>query len=129
MPPPPTPQAITEITMPDVDNSNSSGAALDKVALFRAAVQGVRRCLELSQETPKNRDTLCDAYLKFVEGADPKGQLERFCEGARPYANGDLYLTAILKALDRARSEADAELWVMSSVNEQLMRRADARRL
>ena len=115
--------------MPDVDNSNSSGAALDKVALFRAAVQGVRRCLELSQETPKNRDTLCDAYLKFVEGADPEGQLERFREGARPYANGDLYLTAILKALDRARSEADAELWVMSSVNEQLMRRADARRL
>ena len=97
-----------------------------KVDVYRAAVQGVRRCLEISQEIPKYRDSLCDGFLKIVEGPDPEGKLERFRERAKPLANGDLYMTAILTALDRATSEADAELWVMSSVNEQLMRRADA---
>ena len=113
--------------MEKVDDANASGAALNKVAVFRAAVQGVRRCLELSQEVPKYRDSLCNGFLKFVEGPDPEGQLERFRETAKPLADGDLYMTAILKALDRARSEEDAELWVMSSVNEQLMRRERTR--
>jgi len=112
--------------MSEGDDANSSGAASNKVAVFRAAVHGVRRCLELSQEVPRYRDSLCNGFLKFVEGPDPEGQLERFCEAARPRANGDIYMTAVLKALDRARSEADAELWVMSSVNEQLTRRAGA---
>tara|TARA_B100000927_G_scaffold250922_1_gene215559 strand:+ start:73 stop:414 length:342 start_codon:yes stop_codon:yes gene_type:complete len=113
--------------MPQVDDANSSGAAPNKVAVFRAAVQGVRKCLELSQGIPAHTDSLCDGFLKCIEGPDPEGQLERFCELARPRANGDLYMTAVLKALDRARSEADAELWVMSSVNEELMRRAGTR--
>ena len=110
--------------MPQVDDANSSGAALNKVAVFRSAVQGLRKCLELSQAIPANRDSLCNSFLRIVEGPDPEGQLEEFRERAKPHAVGDLYMTAILEALDRARSEADAELWVMSSVNEQLMRRA-----
>jgi len=103
------------------------GAALNKVAVFRAAVQGVRKCLELSQAIPTHTDSLCNGFLKIIEGPDPEGQLERFCKVARSRANGDLYMTAVLKALDRAGSEQEAELWVMSSVNEQLMRRASAR--
>ena len=113
--------------MPQVDDANSSGAAPNKVAVFRAAVQGVRKCLELSQGIPENTDSLCNGFLKILEEPDPEGRLERFCEVARPRANGDLYITAVLKALDRARSEADAELWVLRSVNEELMRRAGAR--
>ena len=112
--------------MAEVDDANSSGAALDKVAMFRAAVQGVRRCLELSQAIPRHTDSVCNGFLKFVEGPDPEGQLEQFREHAKPLADGDLYVAAVLTALDRARSEADAELWVMSSVNEQLMRRSGA---
>ena len=38
-----------------------------------------------------------------------------------------MYMTAILEALDSARCEEEAELRVMGSVNEQLMRRANAR--
>ena len=113
--------------MPEVDDANSSGAASNRVAVFRAAVKGLRSCLELSQAIPAHVDSLCDGFLKIVEGPNPEGSLEQFRERAKRLADGDMYMTAILQALDGARSEADAELCVMSSVNEQLMRRERTR--
>ena len=114
-------------SMPEVDDANSSGAACNKVAMYRGAVKGLRRCLELSQAIPAHVDSLCDGFLKIVEDPDPEGSLEEFRERAKRIADGDMYMTAILQALDGARSEADAELSVMVSVNEQLMRRAGTR--
>ena len=99
----------------------------DGVTLYRAAVRGVRRCLELSEEKPKWIDTLCNGFLDIVNCPDPEGQLKRFRDSAKPLADGDLYMTAILKALDTAKSEEEAEFWVIQSVNEQLLVRNNDR--
>ena len=112
--------------MPEVDDANSSGAASNKVAVFRAAVKGLRSCLELLHAIPAHVDLLCYGFLKIVENPDPEGSLEEFRKHAERLANGDMYMTAILQALDGARSEADAERCVMSSVIEQLTRRKGA---
>ena len=99
----------------------------DDVTLFRAAVQGVRKCLELSNENTKHIDLLCNGFLDFVNGSNPKLKLKRFCDSARPHADGDLYLTAILQAFDNAKSEEEAEFLVLQSVNAQLLARASDR--
>ena len=99
----------------------------DDVTLFRAAVQGVRKCLEMSGEKTKYIDLLCNGFLNFVNGSNPKGKLKRFCDSARPHADGDLYLTAILQAYDNAKSEEEAEFLVLQSVNAQLLARASDR--
>ena len=94
---------------------------VDEVTLFRAAVQGVRDCLELGNVSPALSDTLCNGFLVIVDGPDPEGQLKRFRENAKGVANGDIYLTALLSALDKATCEESAKLWVMHSVNAQLL--------
>jgi len=103
-------------------------AEVDKVAMFRAAVQGVRRCLEIAKEPPAQIDMLCKELLKVVEGDNAEDTLMRFRKSYKRVLDqgepSDIYFNAVLKAVDRARSEADAELWVMSSVNEQLIRRS-----
>ena len=106
---------------------SDEGTVPDEVTLFRAAVRGVRKCLEISEERTRWIDSLCDGYLDIVNGADPKGQLKRFRDSAKPLANGDLYMTALLKALDTAKSEEEAEFWVLQSVNAQLEARASER--
>ena len=103
--------------------SNSDNSVPDEVTLFRAAVRGVRRCLEIAGEQTRYIDSLCNGYLDFVNGPDPEGQLKRFRDSAKPLANGDLYMTALLNALDTAKSEEEAEFWVLQSVNAQLIAR------
>ena len=99
----------------------------DGVTLYRAAVRGVRRCLEIAGERTRWVDSLCNGYLDIVNGADPEGQLKRFRDSAKPLADGDLYMTALLNALDTAKSEEEAEFWVLQSVNAQLLARASDR--
>jgi len=94
---------------------------VDEVTLFRAAVQGVRDCLDLLEESRSSSNTLCDGYLAILEGPDPKGQLRQFREQAKDIADGDVYRTALLSALNNATCEKSAKLWVMQSVNAQLL--------
>ncbi len=122
-----TATATTAAGLAAATAANPGGVALNKVALFRGAVQGLRRCLEISEATPTHRDSLCNGFLVIVEGPDPEGSLEEFRQRAKPLADGDIYMTAILYALDHARCEEDADFLVLQSVNEQLMRRANAR--
>lgn len=91
----------------------------DSVTLFRAAVRGVRRCLEIFQEKPKYTDLLCNGFLTIVDGADAENKLRQFRSCAKPLAKS-VYLTAMLYALDHAKSEEEAELRVLESVNRQL---------
>ena len=95
----------------------------DDVTLFRAAVQGVRDCLKIAERSPGLGDTLCNGYLEIVNGANPEGQLKRFRDGAKRIADGDIYLTALLKALDNGKSEEEAKFLVLQSVSEQLLAR------
>ena len=101
---------------------------MSQVVLYRAAVKGVRRCLELGNEPPAQIDKLCNELLKLVEGDDAEASLKRFKESyKRLIAKGeqnDVYFNAVLKALDKAKDEEDAELWVLQSVNSQLLARA-----
>ena len=106
---------------------SDEGTVPDGVTLFRAAVRGVRKCLEISGEKPRWTDTLCNGYLDFVNGPDPEGKLKQFRDSAKPLANGDLYTTALLNALDTAKSEEEAEFWVLQSVNAQLLARNNDR--
>ena len=118
----------TDTTGPTAATTASQGgAALNKVVMYRGAVKGLRRCLEISQAIPTHVDSLCNGFLNIVEGPDPEGSLEEFRERGKRLARGDMYMTAILEALDGARCEEEAELCVMGSVNEQLMRRANLR--
>lgn len=97
----------------------------NQITLFRAAVQGVRACLEiLEEEKPEWIDALCNGYLAIVKGPNAAGQLKRL--RASYIAKNDLYtadpyLTAVFKALDRATSKRDAKLFVMQAVSEQLL--------
>ena len=95
----------------------------DDVTLYRAAVRGVRRCLEVGGEKTRWTDTLCNGFLDIVNGADPEGQLKRFRDSAKPLADGDLYMTALLTALDNAKSEEEAEFLVLRSVSAQMLAR------
>ena len=106
---------------------SDEGTVPDDVTLYRAAVRGVRKCLEISNENTKHIDSLCNGFLHFVNGPDPEGQLKRFRNSAKPLADGDLYTTAMLKALDNAKSEEEAEFLVLQSVNAQLLARARTR--
>ena len=123
----PTTTATAAIGLAAATTAKPGGAALNKVAMYRGAVKGLRCCLEISQATPTHVDSLCNGFLNIVEGPDPEGSLEEFRERAKRLADGDIYMTAILEALDSAKCEQEAELRVMSSVNEQLMGRAKAR--
>ena len=97
----------------------------DDVTLFRAAVEGVRDCLEILEERPGLSDTLCNGYLTLVNGPNPEDQLKWFRDAAPSVADGDIYITALLNALDNATSEKDAKLCVLATVaGEQVARRA-----
>ncbi len=100
---------------------------MSQVALYRAAVRGVRRCLEIANEPPDKIDELCRGLLSVVEKSNAEDSLKRFKESyKRVLARGeqnDVYFNAVLKALDKAKDEEDAELWVLQSVNEQLAAR------
>jgi len=123
----PTTTATAATGLAAATTANPGGAALNQVAVYRGAVKGLRRCLEISQAIPTHVDSLCTGFLNIVEGPNPEGSLEEFRERGKRLAHGDMYMTAILEALDRARCEDEAEVCVMGSVNEQLMRRANAR--
>jgi hypothetical protein len=123
----PTTTATAATGLAAATTAKPGGAALNKVAVYRGAVKGLRSCLELSQAIPTHVDSLCNSFLKIVEGPDPEGSLEEFRERAKRLAHGDMYMTAILEALDGAKCEQEAELYVMGSVNKQLLRRASAR--
>ena len=79
-------------------------------------------------------DTLCNGYLELIKGPNPESELRRFRDDAntKRIADGgvqsllDLYLTALLNALDNATSEEDARVCVWKSVKRQLGR-PDAR--
>ena len=106
---------------------SDEGTVPNDVTLYRAAVRGVRQCLEIAKENTKHIDSLCNGFLHFVNGPDPEDQLKRFRDAAKPLANGDLYTTAILQALDNAKSEKEAEFLVLQSVNAQLLARGSER--
>ena len=46
--------------------SNSDDSVPDEVTLFRAAVRGVRRCLEIAGEKTRWTDTLCNGFLPII---------------------------------------------------------------
>ena len=101
-------------------DSGATGTVPDDVTLFRAAVRGVHECTKILDKRTALGDTLCKSLLAHVEGPDAEANLRWFRDDAKREAPGDIYITAILKALDNAKSEEDAKLWVMGSVNEQL---------
>ena len=111
--------------------ANSDDSVTDELTLFRAAVQGVRRCLELGNAPPAQIDELCTSLLAHAEGDNAEANLKHFKTSyKRMLAEGEenaIYLTAILKALDNAKSEEEAQLWVMQSVNAQLLARPSHR--
>ena len=109
--------------MSNSDDSGATGTVPNDVTLFRAAVQGVHDCTRILDKLPALGDTLCKSLLVHAEGPDAAAKLQRFRENAKRVAPGDIYMTALLKALDNAKSEEDAKLWVMHSVNEQLLAR------
>ena len=106
---------------------SDEGTVPNDVTLYRAAVRGVRKCLEISEAKTSGIDLLCNGFLDIVNGPDPEGQLKQFRSRAKRLANGDLYMTAMLKALDDAKSEEEAEFLVMQSVNAQLIAGASDR--
>ena len=100
---------------------------MNQVALYRAAVKGVRRCLEIGNESPAQIDELCNGLLTVVEKSNAEDSLKRFKESYKRVLSksepSDIYLNAVLEALDKAKDEEDAELWVLQSVNNQLAAR------
>ena len=108
---------------------SDEGTVPDDVTLYRAAVRGVRKCLEISAAETSGIDLLCNGFLDIVNGPDPEGQLKQFRSRAKRVAtaSGDLYTTAMLQALDNAKSEEEAEFRVLQSVNAQLLARGSDR--
>ena len=106
---------------------SDEGTVPDDVTLYRAAVRGVRKCLEISAAETSGIDMLCNGFLDIVNGPNPEGQLKQFRRRAKRLANGDLYMTAMLQALDNAKSEEEAEFRVLQSVNAQLLARGSDR--
>jgi len=122
------PTTATQTTNPADASVSDEKTVPDGVTLYRAAVRGVRRCLEIAGERTRWVDSLCNGYLDMVNGADPEGQLKRFRDSAKSLADGDIYMTALLTALDTAKSEEEAEFLVLRSVSAQQIDRARARR-
>jgi hypothetical protein len=98
-----------------------------QVVLYRAAVKSVRRCLEIANEPPRQIDELCSGLLSIVETSNAEKALQQARRSyTRRLAEGepsDLYFNAVFEALDKAKDEEDAELWVLQSVNTQLAAR------
>ena len=102
---------------------SDEGTVPDDVTLYRAAVRGVRKCLEISAAETSGIDLLCNGFLDIVNGSDPEGQLKQFRSRAKRLADGDLYMTAMLQALDSSKSEEEVEFRVLQSVSAQLLAR------
>ena len=97
---------------------------VSQVTLYRAAVKSVRRCLEIANEPPHQIDELCTGLLSIVETSNAEKALKQARQSyTRRLAEGepsDIYFNAVFEALDKAKDEEDAELWVLGSVNTQL---------
>ena len=103
----------------------SQVSQVSQVALYRAAVKSVRRCLEIGNVPTDKIDELCSGLLTVVEKNNPEKELQRVRKSyRRMLAKGqpsDVYFNAVFEALDKAKDEEDAELWVLQSVNNQLL--------
>ena len=99
-------------------------AVLGQVTLYRAAVKSVRRCLEIANAPAHKIDELCSGLLSIVESRNAEKALRQARQSyTRRLAEGepsDIYFNAVFEALDKAKDEEDAELWVLQSVNTQL---------
>ena len=99
-------------------------AVLGQVTLYRAAVKSVRRCLEIANAPAHQIDELCSGLLSIVESRNAEKALRQARQSyTRRLAEGepsDIYFNAVFEALDKAKDEEDAELYVLQSVKTQL---------
>lgn len=100
---------------------------MSQVVLYRAAVKSVRRCLEIGNVPTDKMDELCNGLLSIAEKTNAEKALQQARRSyRRALAKGepsDIYFNAVFEALDKAKDEEDAELWVLQSVNTQLAAR------
>ena len=102
--------------MAQPNDLGSTRAVPDQATLFRAAVKSVGRCLEIGKESPEMIDSFCSGLLLVVKGPNPDEGIKKFRESYQRLPKKDLYLSAVIKALD-CKSEEEAELEVLASVN------------
>ena len=104
------------------DSEDERAPAPFQEHIYRAAVRGVRRVMELNGTAKHLIDTLETGMLAVVKtpGKEEKN-IRQLCEDYRAFGMNDVLIGALIHATKTAKNEEEAELAVMDHVFRQRM--------